>query len=52
VQFYTHRNLLFMMDGTVTRVWDGTLGNDLFTAGEVAPTSAPTLTDGGRRHPA
>jgi hypothetical protein len=43
VTFFTYRNLLFIMDGTSTRVWDGTLGNDLFTAGQVAPTGAPVL---------
>lgn len=47
VQFAAQRNLLFIMDGSTTRVWDGTIGNDLFTPGEVAPTSAPGLADGG-----
>jgi hypothetical protein len=47
VQFAAQRNLLFIMDGSTTRVWDGVIGADLFTPGEVAPTSAPTLTDGG-----
>jgi hypothetical protein len=27
------RNLLFIMDGTTTRCWDGILANDLFTPG-------------------
>lgn len=41
------RNLLFLMDGVSTRCWDGTIGNDLFTPGQVAPTGAGALTDGG-----
>lgn len=45
--FHVERNLLFIMDGTTTRCWDGVLVSDLFTPGQVAPTSAPVLTDGG-----
>lgn len=44
VRFFTFRNLLFLMDGTTTRCWDGVIGTDLFTPGQVAPTGAPTLT--------
>jgi hypothetical protein len=44
VQCFTFRNLLFIMDGTSTRCWDGVLANDLFTPGTVAPTSAAVLT--------
>jgi hypothetical protein len=47
VRFHTERNLLFIMDGTTTRCWDGVLGSDLFTPGQVAPTSAAALTDAG-----
>lgn len=42
--FHVERNLLFIMDGSTTRVWDGVIGNDLFTPGQVAPTSAAALT--------
>lgn len=44
VVFHVQRNLLFIMDGTSTRAWDGILAADLFTPGEVAPTGAPALT--------
>lgn len=44
VRFFTFRNLLFIMDGTTTRCWDGVLANDLFTPGQDAPTGAPALT--------
>jgi hypothetical protein len=41
---FTFRNLLFIMDGTTTRCWDGVLANDLFSDGTVAPTGASALT--------
>jgi hypothetical protein len=44
VFFFTYRNLVFITDGAVTRVWDGVLGTDLFTSGQVAPTGAGALT--------
>lgn len=44
VHFHTQRNLLFIADGTTTRVWDGDLAADLFTSGEIAPTGPPVLT--------
>lgn len=43
VQFSVQRDLLFISDGTTTRIWDGNVGNDLFTNGEDPPTSAPAL---------
>lgn len=47
VQFSTIRNLLFLTDGLTTRCWDGVVGTDLFVPGQVAPTAAGALTDGG-----
>lgn len=44
VTFDVQRNLLFIMDGLTTRCWDGVLGSDLFTPGQIAPTAAGALT--------
>lgn len=44
VAFYVQRGLLFIMDRATVRAWDGNTANDLFTPGQVAPTSAAALT--------
>lgn len=44
VHFFVFRNLLFIMDGTTMKCWDGVLANDLFTPGQIGPTAAGALT--------